>query len=162
MQEMKALAGKAIHGCVYPIAKPEYEREVTEASKQFPVLLHLASSQSHSNVESRLLSELFRQAARKFPEVKFCEMAASACIENYPERNCPTILVYKGGDLSKDLVRLGGEMHGAETRLPDFEAWLVQQGIVEAGDLRLRSTEGGLAESTNMAGADHGDDDDWD
>ena len=124
MQEMKALAGKAIHGCVYPIAKPEYEREVTEASKQFPVLLHLASLQSHGNVESRLLSELFRQAARKFPEVKFCEMAAGACIENYPERNCPTILVYKAGDLSKNLVRLGSEMRGAETKQPDFEAWL--------------------------------------
>jgi hypothetical protein len=171
MQEMNALASKARHGNVYPIAKPDYSREVTEASKEFPVLLHL-SSKSHGNVESRLLSELFRQAAQKFPEVKFCEIVANMCIENYPERNCPTILVYKEGDLSKNLIRLG-EMRGTETRLPDFERWMVEQGVIERGDMRLRNREEeeerkelksamGIKSASNKARAEDDDDSDWD
>lgn len=110
MEEMNAVASKAAHGKVYPITKQDYAREITEASKTYPVLLHLSSS-SHGNVESRLLSELFRAAAEKFPEVKFCECIAEMCIENYPEKNCPTILVYKEGDLSKNMIGLG-EMRG--------------------------------------------------
>jgi len=140
MQEMNALASAALHGEVYPISKPDYSREVTEASTAHPVLLHLSSSSSsstHGNAESRLLSELFRQAARKYPEVKFCEIPGTMCIENYPDKNCPTILVYREGDLRKNLIGLG-EMRGAETRLPDFERWLVEQGVLLAGDMRLR------------------------
>jgi hypothetical protein len=133
MQELNALASKAIHGQVYPIVKADYSRQVTEASNKFPVLLHLASG----NVESRLLSELWRQAAAKYPEVKFCEILGNMCIENYPEKNCPTILVYKDGDLSKNLVRLG-EMRGSETRMADLERWMVEQGVVDKGDRRSK------------------------
>jgi hypothetical protein len=170
MQEMNSLASKSIHGKVYPIAKPDYSREITEASKEFSVLLHLSSG-SHGNVESRLLSGLFRQAAQKYPEVKFCEMIASMCIENYPEKNCPTILVYKEGDLSKNLIKLG-EMRGTETRLPDFERWMVEQGVIKPGDLRLRNKEeedeeqgrlGGIKSSKYKAKIEEdGDDSDWD
>ncbi|KAA8895024.1 phosducin [Sphaerosporella brunnea] len=172
LQEMNALASKARHGKVYPIAKPDYSREITEASKEFPVLLHL-SSQSHGNVESKLLSELFRQAAHKFPEIKFCEIVGNMCIENYPEKNCPTILVYKDGDLAKNLIRLG-EMKGVDTRLPDFEKWMLQQGVLKEGDMRLRNREeeeerkeirsamGIKSASNNKARVDDDEDSDWD
>lgn len=139
MEEMNAVASKAAHGKVYPITKQDYAREITEASKTYPVLLHLSSS-SHGNVESRLLSELFRAAAEKFPEVKFCECIAEMCIENYPEKNCPTILVYKEGDLSKNMIGLG-EMRGIETRLPHLERWMVAQGVLKSNDMRLRNRE---------------------
>ncbi len=45
--------------------------------------------------------------ARKFGDVKFCEMRADLCIEGYPERNTPTILIYKDGDIKKQVVTLG-------------------------------------------------------
>jgi hypothetical protein len=173
MQEMNELANKAKHGKVYPISKPDYSREVTEASKNEPVLLHLSSA-SHGNVESRLLSELFRQAAQKYPDVKFCEIVGNRCIENYPEKNCPTILVYKEGDLAKNLIRLE-EMRGSETRLPDFEKWMVQQGVLKEGDLRMRNREeeeerketwnamGIKSAGNNKVRVDDDDDDsDWD
>ena len=50
--------------------------------------------------------------ARKFGDVKFCEIRADMCIEGYPERNTPTILVYRDGDIKKQVVslrELGGE-----------------------------------------------------
>ena len=150
MQEMNAIAAKAIHGRVYPIAKTDYSRDVTNASAEFPVLLHLASG-SQGNLESRLLTELFRQAAPKYPEIKFCQIIGNMCIENYPEKNCPTILVYKDGDLHKNLVKLG-EMRGSETRLPDFEKWMVEQGVIKAGDMRLRKDEDSEDEGRNAFG----------
>ena len=65
-----------------------------------------------TNTESRLLTELWRELARKFGDVKFCEMRADLCIEGYPERNTPTILVYHKGDIVKQIVtlrELGGQ-----------------------------------------------------
>lgn len=38
------------------------------------------------------------------------------CIEGYPERNCPTILVYKNEDIVKQVVTLA-ELGGTNTRL---------------------------------------------
>ena len=67
--------------------------------------MNLTSSYG-TNSESRLLSELWRDMARKFEDLKFCEIKADMCIEGYPERNTPTILVYKDGDIRKQIVTL--------------------------------------------------------
>lgn len=64
------------------------------------------------NTESRLLTELWRKMARKFGDIKFCEIRGDMCIENYPEKNTPTILIYRNGDIKKQIVtlrELGGE-----------------------------------------------------
>ena len=101
-----------MHGHVYHLQKPDYSRDVTEASKESAVLVNMTSS----NAESRLLSVLWRQAAQKFADIKFCEIAAGMCIEGYPDANCPTILVYKNEDIVEQIVRLGG-LRGMDTRL---------------------------------------------
>jgi len=101
-----------VHGRVYHLQKPDYSRDVTEASKESAVLVNMTSS----NAESRLLSVLWRQAAEKFADIKFCEIAAGMCIEGYPDVNCPTILVYKNEDIAEQIVRLGG-LRGMDTRL---------------------------------------------
>lgn len=54
--------------------------------------------------------------ARKFGDVKFCEMRADLCVEGYPERNTPTILIYKEGDIKKQVVTLG-ELGGERTTM---------------------------------------------
>ncbi len=84
---------------------------MTEASKKAYVLVHLTSSLG-TNIESRLLTQLWRELARNFGDVKFCEIRADLCIENYPEQNTPTILVYRDGDIKRQFVtlrELGGE-----------------------------------------------------
>ena len=78
---------------------------MTEASNKAFVLVHLTSSLG-TNTESRLLSELWREMAKKYGDVKFCEIKANLCIEHYPERNTPTILVYRDGDIRKQVVTL--------------------------------------------------------
>ena len=127
---------RAPHGQVYPLTKAEYSKEVTEVSMGtaeegagegagegegereggVPVLVNLTALAS-GHVESRVLSSLWRAAATKYPDIKFCEMRADLAIENYPERNCPTVLVYRNGNIVRQIVTLK-EWGGVErTRL---------------------------------------------
>lgn len=135
LQELSELTKKAVHGSVYPISKPEYGREITEASNKAPIFLLLTSSLG-TNVESRVLSELWRQAAKEYGEVKFCEMRADRAIENYPERNCPTVLVYKNGDIAKQLVTLA-TVGGVRVNMRNIDDMLVEVGAVPESDMRV-------------------------
>lgn len=136
MAEINALAKASKFGSVYPLQKVDFTREVTEASNNAFVFVFLSSS-TDSNVESRVLAELWRDLAQKFGDIKFCQIRADMCIEGYPERNCPTVLVYKDGDIQRQLVTLR-DLQGVRTKLEDLEQVLVQVGAVKEGDSRIR------------------------
>lgn len=129
---------------------------MTEASNTAFVLVHLTSSLG-TNIESRLLTELWRELARKYGDIKFCEMRADLCIEGYPEKNTPTILVYRDGEVKEQIITL--RSLGAErTRItgispivaqndttaliylcPDLQDLLIRVGALKADDPRARS-----------------------
>lgn len=174
MAELGGIQKKSLHGSVYPLSKPEYQREVTDASKNGPVLVNLTSSMG-TNVESRVLTELWRQAAQEYGEVKFCEIRASQAIENYPDRNCPTILVYKNGDIIKQVVTLA-TVGGVRMNMAKVDDLLVEVGAVPETDLRIikRRQAAEDAEDERLAGKTiktgtagrsrnvDSEDDDWD
>ena len=135
MQELSALQHKSVHGAVYPLSKPDYSRDVTEASQAGPVLVHLTSPQA-GHVESRVLSQLWREAAHEYGDVKFCEMRADKAIEGYPERNCPTILVYDKGDIVKQVVTLA-TVGGVRMGMLDLDKILVEVGALKDNDMRV-------------------------
>lgn len=114
LAELSTLQKASIYNQVYPLQKVDYAREVTDESSKAFVLVHLTSPSG--NVESRVLSELWRQLASKFGDVKFCEIRADMCIEGYPERNTPTILVYKDGEIRRQFVTLR-ELNGPRTKI---------------------------------------------
>lgn len=154
---------------VFHLQKPEYQREVTEASEKAFVFVLLTSS-SGTNPESQLAIELWRQLAQKFGEVKFCQMQADLCIEGYPDRNTPTVLVYKDKDIRRQIVTLR-ELKGLQTSMEDLEGVLIDAGAVKYGDWRVRNTEPKVAiqepyksvkQSQKGADEDEDDDDDWD
>lgn len=105
----------SVHNQVYPLQKPDYTRDVTEASSKYYVCVLLTSSLG-TNIESRLLIEFWRELAQKYGDIKFCEMRADLCIEGYPERNAPTILIYRNGDIVKQIITLR-EMKGVNTKV---------------------------------------------
>ncbi|KAJ2981994.1 hypothetical protein NUW58_g6545 [Xylaria curta] len=173
MQELNSLTKKSIHGSVYPISKPDYAREVTEASNKGPVFVNLTSALG-TNVESRVLSELWRQAAKEYGDIKFCEIRADKAIENYPDRNCPTILVYKNSDIVKQIVTLV-TIGGVRTSMLQIDDLLVEAGAVEPKDMRVikrkREAEDAKEDKSTTRGVKNGnvrhamvddDDDDWD
>jgi len=127
LAELTTLQTTAIHNQVYPLQKVDYGREVTEASNQYFVLVHLSSPSGGANPESRILSEIWRQAAAKFGDIKFCEIRADMCIEGYPERNTPTVLVYKDGEIRRQLVTLK-EVGGVRTKLGGKPSFFAPEG----------------------------------
>ncbi|ATY58742.1 Phosducin family [Cordyceps militaris] len=174
MAELNNLQKKAIHGSVYPISKPDYQREVTDASEKGPVFVNLTASMG-TNVESRVLSDLWRQAAQEYGDIKFCEIRANQAIENYPDRNCPTILVYNKGDIVKQVVTLM-TIGGVRATMRNIDDMLVEVGAVPESDMRIikrrqaaqdaeeERLARGKAIKTGTAGRFNGDedDDDWD
>lgn len=171
VQEMSSLTKKSLHGTVYPLSKPDYSREVTEASANGPVLVNLTSGQG-TNIESRVLSELWRKAAAEFGEVKFCEIRGDMAIQGYPDRNCPTILVYHNSDIVKQVVTLG-TLGGVKIGMPQIDSLLIEVGAIKSNDMRVvkrrreaedqeeEKREKGGIRSSNIATVED-DDEDWD
>ena len=170
LQELASLTKKAVHGVVYPISKPDYSREVTDASKSGPVLVNLTSGLG-TNVESRVLTELWRKAAADFGEIKFCEIRGDMAIEGYPDKNCPTILVYNHGDIVKTVVTLS-TLGGVRIGMPQIDQLLIEMGAIKDNDMRvmkrMRNAEDREEESRERGGIRgsktakvEDDDDDW-
>ena len=173
MHEIAELQTASVYNQVYPIQKPEYAAEVTEESKKAWVLVLLTSS-SGTNVESQRLIELWRQLAKTFGDIKFCQMRADLCIEGYPDRNTPTVLIYKDTEIKKQIVTLK-ELRGEKTGLEDLERVLLELGAVKHGDTRLSGSRKqdaekdgeaearrGIKQGNRSVGVEDGDDSDWD
>lgn len=114
MAEISTLQKASVYNQVYPLQKTDYAKEVTDVSADAFVLVNLTSS-TGGNTESRVLSEIWRQLAPKYGEIKFCEIRGDMCIEGYPDRNTPTILVYKDGEIRRQYVTLK-ELKGVRTK----------------------------------------------
>ena len=119
-------------------------------------------------MESEKLVELWRELARKFGEVKFCQIRADLCIEGYPDRNTPTILIYRDKDIRRQIVTLK-ELKGFDTGLEDLEGVLLDCGAVKYGDWRVRNRAPKVAVQEpyrsvkqTRRGSDEEDDSDWD
>ncbi|KAF9886084.1 hypothetical protein FE257_012019 [Aspergillus nanangensis] len=161
LAELSTIQQTSLYNQVYPLQKVDYGREVTETSNKAFVLVHLTSSSSAS-VESRILSELWRQLASKYGDIKFCEIRGNMCIEGYPDRNTPTILVYKDGEIRRQLITLK-ELRGPRTKIEDIERMLLDLGALKESDVRLkkRSDSSDDDRPSNKPQVDD-DDDDWD
>jgi len=167
MQELATITAASNYNQVYPMQKPDYARDVTEESKKAYVFVLLTSSLG-TNTESALLINLWRELAGRFGDVKFCQMRADLCIEGYPERNTPTVLIYKDGEIKRQLVTLR-ELRGKETKVEDVEKVLVDVGAVKIGDPRLQKkqeedteTKSSIRSGKKLASVEDDDDSDWD
>ncbi len=100
---MKKSVVKNRYGEVTEIVKDDWIREVTEGSKAATVAIHLYQD---SVVECQLMDEAMRILALKFKYIKFLRIKFNQAIENWPERNLPTLFVYSGGSLKTQLITL--------------------------------------------------------
>lgn len=166
MNELSAITSASVYNTVYHIQKPDYGRDVTDASQKAFVLVLLTSS-TGTTTESRVAAESWTLLAQTFGDVKFCQMRADLCIEGYPDRNTPTVLVYKDGDIKRQIVTLR-ELNGVRTNVQDWEKLLVDLGAVKVGDSRLSRRPGQEEEGEKTTGIRQGktmqreeDDSDW-
>ncbi|CAD0019438.1 unnamed protein product, partial [Aureobasidium pullulans] len=167
MNELAAIRSASVYNQVYPVQKPDWSRDVTEESKKAFIFVLLTSS-SGTNVESRLLIEIWRELATKFGDIKFCQIEANLCIEGYPDKNTPTVLVYKDGDIKRQLVTLR-DLKGDRTTIRDLEDLLRSLGAVDPNDSRLGPRHQEEAPQSTLRSAGQGaglgnddSDSDWD
>jgi len=162
LAELSSIQKTSVHGQVYGLQKPDYAGDVTEASANCFVLVHLTSSLG-TNVESRILTELWRELAKKYGDIKFCEIRADLCVEGYPERNTPTILIYRDGEIRKQVITLA-ELNGLKTSISDLERMLLDLGALKENDVRMKrkDSEEELRHHNGRQGKEEEQDDDWD
>ncbi|EOD53086.1 hypothetical protein GTA08_BOTSDO02255 [Neofusicoccum parvum] len=162
MAELSTIQVASKFNQVHHLQKPDYGRDVTDASKEAWVLVLLTAAST--NTESQRAVELWRELARKFGDIKFCQIRGNMCIEGYPDRNTPTVLVYKDGDIKRQIVTLK-ELNGPRTSVEDVEKLLIDLGALKHGDPRLRRKEEEPDESSKkirQSRVDDDDDSDWD
>ncbi|KXS12452.1 thioredoxin-like protein [Gonapodya prolifera JEL478] len=138
MEEVRAAQAKEKYGDVYPISKPEFVREVTEASQECAVVCLL-----YKDVvpESKLVSSLLVTIARRYRAVKFVKIVAAQAVPNFPDRNVPTLLIYQSGDLLTQLVTLR-TLGGMSTSSKDLERYLEKLGIIKIAPSNSKDTGG--------------------
>lgn len=79
--------------------------------------------------DSRLMEDLFARVAEKHKATKFMKIVADQCIEGYPDRNVPTLLVYYRGEVRANLVGLS--QFGGQKATADCVEWVLsKQGAV--------------------------------
>jgi hypothetical protein len=85
------------------IVKDDWIREVTEGSKTCSVIVHLYEN---SLVECQIMDEALAVIASKFKYLKCLKIKSTQAIENWPERNLPTLFIYEEGALKSQLMTL--------------------------------------------------------
>ncbi|CED82494.1 Conserved phosducin-like protein [Phaffia rhodozyma] len=120
--EMRKEEKKARYGRVYPIGRESWSKEVTEGSKvdeEFgddeddegegkgvgTGVVCLLYKDGEPVCER--LSKVLQNLAPRYPRTKFISIIGNKCIENYPDRLLPTLIVYRKGEVTGQIV--GGE-----------------------------------------------------
>lgn len=106
------------HPQVLPLSRDEFVDEVTNASKENWVVVllhqdhipesayspqssHSAANQIHAGV---LMQRALAEVAARKRSTKFMQIKATSCIENYPDRHVPTLLLYHDGECQSRLT----------------------------------------------------------
>ncbi|EGG15076.1 phosducin-like protein [Cavenderia fasciculata] len=125
--EMKKQAELNKFGEVYHITEPSYKREVTEVKNIF-VIVHLFNQ---GIPHCQLVNDCLNQLAPKFKACKFVKIRAEEAIHGYPDKNLPTILIYRNGDIVSQLITLRA-LGGDNMTLNDLEFALAQSGAIKS------------------------------
>ena len=128
IQEMKERASRARYGDMPEISEVDFVGEVTKAPADVWVVLLLFQQ---SVPACRIIMQHLQNLARKFPATKFLKIVATQCIRNYPDRNCPTLLIYHGGQMKRQLVGMA-QLGGTNVTQGELEWQLKGIGAVES------------------------------
>ncbi|WVO15391.1 hypothetical protein L204_103049 [Cryptococcus depauperatus] len=149
MEQVKRNEKKGKFGSVEPLAREDFVREVTEGSK-----VDLDSGKVEADEEdedkparlkgtgvvvflfkdsvalSRHLKPLLDQLAVAHSSTKFLSIPAGLCIPNYPDKNVPTFLIYRNGEMVGNVVA-GMGLKGLKTTVKDLEGLLLYFKAIE-------------------------------
>ncbi|KAJ7319708.1 hypothetical protein JRQ81_019219 [Phrynocephalus forsythii] len=130
LAEWKASQGKNKFGQVLEISGQDYVQEITKASKDIWVVLHLYKQ---GIPLCALINQHLSGLAKKFPDVKFVKAISTTCIPNYPDRNLPTIFIYLEGDIKAQYI--GPLVFGGMNLTRDELEWKIAESGAIKTDL---------------------------
>ncbi|XP_075056343.1 phosducin-like protein 3 [Mixophyes fleayi] len=127
MAQWQATQLKNVFGEVLEISGQDYVQEVTNASKDLWVILHLYKQ---GIPLCTLINQHLAGLARKFKDVKFLKSISTTCIPNYPDKNLPTIFVYRDGEIRAQFI--GPLVFGGMNLTQDELEWkLSESGAIK-------------------------------
>jgi len=156
---------EARFGRVYPISREDYTREVTEASKQpetpdseegTGVVCFLYKS---SHPASERTFQFVRTLAERYPQTKFVSIVGDKCIPNYPDRNLPTLLLYRNGEVVDNLVAWGASEKQPGT-INHLETVLLSLKIIRLSRTAIREAAAAIRAAAAAAKVEGGEEDD--
>ncbi|GIY62681.1 phosducin-like protein 3 [Caerostris extrusa] len=130
MQELREQAAKEIFGEVRDISAVDYVEQVNNAGAGVWVVLHLYKP---SVPLCTMINNYLYSLSKKFRDVKFLKSISDTCIENYPDKNLPTIFVYYEGQMKHKLI--GPEAFGNLNCKADELEWMLSEMGVLKTDL---------------------------
>lgn len=115
----------------------EYLDAVDKEEKTTTVLMYIYNQ---SDKCCKLMYDCFTSLAGEYTEVKFCsvEVSIAGLSRHFERRGVPAVLVYKGGSLVGNFVRLTDEL-GDEFVTSDVENFLLEHGMLPDHSLILSS-----------------------
>lgn len=134
IKEMQLLASKAIYGSITQFSRSEYNSVVTEASRLNNPSYVVVLLFNDSVPASRLFQHHLEFVAKSHPTVKFLKIVADQCIQNYPNRNVPTLIIYGHGEIVVQLVGIES-LGGMNVNAAAIEFLLLSHGVLENCDL---------------------------
>lgn len=129
MSELKAKMEKDKFGIVKEITAQSWTQEVNQAGEGIWVVVHLYDK---GVMLSNILNNHFVHLANKFKHVKFVRGVAKQCVPNYPDKNLPTVFVYKNGQLIVQWI--GGGNFGPNPPLEVVE-WMLHEKTIITSDI---------------------------
>jgi len=103
LMEMKQKAQRNKYRGVYEISAPEYVNEICKTTDDVWVVVHLFAP---GKDECKVFDQICNQLSQKHTYAKFVKIRGNAAIANFPDRNCPMILLYNKGRMVSQWIGL--------------------------------------------------------
>lgn len=129
MSQLKAKMSKDKFGLVKEITAQAWKQEINGAGEGVWVVVHLYDK---GVMLSNILNNHFVHLANKYKYVKFVRGVAKQCVPDYPDKNLPTVFVYKNGQLV--IQWIGGGNFGKDPPLEVVE-WMLHEKTIITSDL---------------------------
>jgi hypothetical protein len=125
-QEAEKLASVPHFSAVIHIScREDYVSHVSDASKKVNVVCVMIKP---GNSDCDSLVSVLHTLAATHPKVKFCTILSVDAIPNFPDKHLPCVLVYRGGQMTKQLTGLE-PWGGKKMNVSSVEATLAQLSV---------------------------------
>lgn len=131
MAEMLANSGKqSTFKQIFNLANgDDFLNAVDKEAKHTTVIIHIYEQQIKA---CKTMNTVLETLAVEYPNIKFCRMLSSCAgmSRNFKKGGVPALLVYKGGQMIGNFVRLSDEF-GDDFYPSDVESFLIEHAMIE-------------------------------